>query len=150
MTLYMVLFFSLLLYIAIIDYRSMTIPNKLIHVLGFLAAIAPIIQQNITMMDRIIGFFIISLPMLLFCIVFHNAFGGGDIKLMAVSGYILGYQDIVIAMVIGCILASVYCMYLIILKKASKGSYMCLGPFLSMGIMIGMLFGDKILIWYMC
>lgn len=150
MTLYMIIFFSFLICVAIIDYRSMTIPNELILILGGFAFITPFLQQNISLMNRIIGFFVISLPMLLLCMVIHGAFGGGDIKLMAICGFILGYQNIVLAMILGCILASIYGVYLMFFKQVERRAHMCLGPFLSIGIMISMLFGNKIIIWYMC
>lgn len=44
------------------------------------------------LIDRLIGALIVSVPMLLLALAIPGAFGGGDIKLMAVSEHFLG-QD---------------------------------------------------------
>ena len=43
-------------------------------------------------MTRAIGFFIVSLPMYLLTLLIPDCFGGGDIKLIAVAGFLLGWK----------------------------------------------------------
>ena len=44
---------------------------------------------------------LVSVPMLLLTLAVPGAFGGGDIKLMAASGFFLGMDAIVCAMMFG-------------------------------------------------
>lgn len=61
------------------------------HIFILILAIANIwLVPEHGLIDRLIGALIISVPMLLLALAIPGAFGGGDIKLMAVSGAFLG------------------------------------------------------------
>ena len=60
------------------------------------------------LIDRLIGALIISVPMLLLALAIPGAFGGGDIKLMAVSGAFLGTGSVVCAMFFGLLTGGAY------------------------------------------
>ncbi len=72
--------------------------------------------------------------------------GGGDVKLMAASGLLLGWSKIVLAFVIGCILALV--IHSVRRKVSREGTVLAMGPYFSMGIFIAAIFGEKILQLY--
>lgn len=140
MTVCFFLLFSVLLCVTMIDWDTRTIPNELIIFLALLAVPITILQVDISLLNRVIGFFVISFPMFLLCLVVDSAFGGGDIKLMAVCGFILGYHKIIFAMFLGCVLGGIYGVYLLSFKKVGKRSQMCFGPFLSIAIMVSAIF----------
>ena len=73
--------------------------------------------------------------------------GGGDIKLMAVSGLLLGWKQILLAFVLGCIIGSV--IHMIRMKMSGQGHMLAFGPYLSVGIMIAALAGDQMIAWYL-
>ena len=73
--------------------------------------------------------------------------GGGDIKLMAAAGLFLGWENCILAMVIGCIVGSV--IHLMRMKISKKESVLAFGPYLSIGIFIAMLYGDMIIKCYL-
>ena len=110
-----------------------------------------IIDQN-NLLEHLIGFCVISGFMLIILLVGRvikgvDAFGGGDIKLMAVAGLFLGYKNCILAFFIGCILGSV--IHLILMRVCKKEHMLAFGPYLSMGIFIAMLYGDTIVNWYL-
>lgn len=72
--------------------------------------------------------------------------GGGDIKLMAATGLLLGWQKILFVMVIGAILGII--IHSVAMALLKKKSMLAFGPYLSMGVYIMMIYGDVIVNWY--
>jgi leader peptidase (prepilin peptidase)/N-methyltransferase len=66
--------------------------------------------------------------------------GGGDIKLMAAAGSIIGASKIVMAIFCGFLLGAVAGLVLILFKKADRKDYIPFGPFLAAGIYISLFF----------
>ena len=76
-----------------------------------------------------------------------RAIGGGDIKLMVACGLILGWQLIILAFFLGCIIGSVT--HLIRIRVSGAGHMLAMGPYLSAGIFIAALWGNSWIHWYM-
>ena len=123
-------------------------------VLGFyLAWVAVLAVLNLLLSPArwagaLIGMVCISVPMLLLCLAIPGAFGGGDIKLMAAAGLFLGWQHTLLAMFFGILGGGFYGMYLLAARKADKKDHFAFGPFLCVGIVLALLFGDPVLAWY--
>ena len=76
-----------------------------------------------------------------------SAIGGGDVKLMAACGLILGWKLIILAFVLGCIIGSV--VHVIRIKVSGSGRMLAMGPYLSAGIFIAALWGNAWISWYL-
>lgn len=76
----------------------------------------------------------ISIPLLLLAYMKPGSIGGGDIKLMAAGGFLLGIVEIWNAFVIGVFVAAAVSMILLFTGKANKKTEIPLGPFLVLGI----------------
>ena len=141
------LFTSALLVLTVIDWRTYEIPisiNIFILVLGCLKVV---LDFN-NFLDYLIGFFIVSgFLVVLYMITKGRAIGGGDIKLMAVAGLLLGWQLIVLAFLIGCVLGSI--LHLIRMKVSGAERMLAMGPYLSAGLFIAMLWGNSFINWYL-
>ena len=96
----------------------------------------------------LIGRVCISVRMRLLCLAIPGAFGGGDIKVMAAAGLFLGWQHTLLAMFFGILGGGFYGMYLLAARKADKKDHFAFGPFLCVGIVLALLFGDPVLAWY--
>ncbi len=137
---------SALLVLSVVDLKIMEIPlcvNVFISVIGVLHAVLD--WHNA--IHYVIGFFAAS-SFLLVCLILTRGrgIGGGDIKLMAVAGLFLGWQNIMLALVFGCIIGSIIqCIIIAITKNKTK---FAMGPYLSVGIFVAMLWGAKFLDWY--
>ena len=140
---------ALLLAISLIDAATMEIPNGLVIALIPLAIAAIWARPDVTLLQRGIGFAAVSLPMLLLALLITDAFGGGDIKLMAVCGFLLGWQNTLLAFLIGLIGGGGYGIALIISGKRGKHKHMAFGPYLSFGVAAAMLYGDEIISVYL-
>lgn len=139
--------FSILLTLSMIDFDIQEIPNRFQFIILGLGIISLFIEGFPNLLwDRIIAMLIISVPMAILTILI-NGFGGGDIKLMFVAGFLIGTKSIVLTMLIGAILASIYgIIYLIVKKEKKQIPY---GPFLSIGMVISIFFANDIVNWYL-
>ena len=125
---------TLLLIIAQIDQQTMEIPNGLVIACIVPAAMAVFAFPDVTLTERLIGFFSVSLPLFAITLAVPGAFGGGDIKLMAAGGLFLGWEKILSAVVLAVFSAGIYCCYLLFVKKAGRKAVFPLGPFLCFGM----------------
>ena len=137
---------SALLALSVIDWRIYEIPvafNIFIGILGIIRLLTDIGHWHL----YVIGFFAVSgFLYLLYIITSGRGIGGGDIKLMAVAGLLVGWKLIILSLVIGCLLGSV--IHLILMKVKEKDRVLAFGPYLSMGIYISMLYGEQLITWY--
>ncbi|MDO9492797.1 A24 family peptidase [Acetobacterium sp.] len=137
---------AILICITMIDFDTMIIPNGLVLALMAPALLSFFFFPQVGILSRVIGIFVISLPMLILVLFIPDAFGGGDIKLMAVAGFMLGWGNTLLATFIGLLLGGVVAVRLLAKKTADK--HMAFGPYLCIGIMTALLFGDIIIQWY--
>lgn len=140
------LLFSALLVVFMIDLRYKIIPNGLVLFILVLGVMQTFLTGNY--LRHIIGFFIVSGILILLSLIVKNGMGMGDIKLMAAAGLLLGWDKILLALMIGAILGSVIGISLIALKIIKPKEAIPFGPFLATGIMTAMLFGEQIIHWY--
>jgi len=87
--------------------------------------------------------------MLLLTLVIPGAFGGGDIKLIAVCGFLLGWQQTLLAFFIALLLGGSYAIYLMLSGKRKRGEHMVFGPAICVGIAVSIYFGRIILDFYL-
>ena len=134
--------------IALIDIDTMTIPNNLLIALSIPAVLIYWFFPEISLLARIIGFFAVSLPMFLLNFIKADAMGGGDIKLMAVSGFMLGWQNILLAMFIALLASGLAIVYLLAAKQKTTQSHIAFGPYLCLGIITALVYGKPIIELY--
>ena len=140
---------SVLLAVAFIDFDTMIIPNGLVLALLLPAVAAAFCIDRPTLLSRVIGFLAVSLPMFLLTIAIPDSFGGGDVKLMAVCGFLLGWQNTLLAGFIALLLGGGYGVILLIRSRDNRKSHFAFGPYLCVGVFISMLYGDSIVNWYL-
>ena len=140
------LMFSALVTLSVIDFRTYEIPfgiNLFILALGLIR----VAMDYKNFLNYLIGFISVSgFLYLLYLLTKGRGIGGGDIKLMAVSGLMLGWKCNILALAFGCIIGSV--IHLIRMKVSKEDHVLALGPYLSIGIMIAALWGESLLKWY--
>ena len=138
----------LLALISLIDADKMVIPNSLSIALLACGILAIFVMPEITITSRFIGLACVSLPLLLISLLFPGSFGGGDVKLMAAAGFLLGWQNTLIAACIGLIIGGIYGVYLMAFGKKSTKEHFAFGPALCVGIALALFFGPQIGGWY--
>ncbi len=164
------LFISLLIPIAWIDARWYIIPNAIILVglitgTGVTLLIALIRHNPDYLIDHLIGTVAGGAFMALIAgagsFVFRKqvasnpdgigAMGGGDIKLMILIGLFLGaWPHLLIVIMISAITGSLVGLCLIALgKRSGGGGRIPYGPFLVIGAVLDMFWGEQIWSWYL-
>ena len=102
-----------------------------------LACMEMLFRVGVSVQERCLGAVGIAVPMLVLTVLLKGGFGGGDIKLMAVSGFLNGVKIITYAGMLGIILSGIYVSMMLAAGKMGRKDSFALGPFLVMGI-IGM------------
>lgn len=127
---------AVLVMITVIDAYTQTIPPVLNIILGALGLVSILTMPGISVAERVIGFFCISVPMFLIVLLVPGGFGGGDIKMMAASGILLGWKGNLAAFFIGLIIGGVYGAFLLISGKKGRKEHFAFGLCLSIGIFV--------------
>lgn len=140
----LLVFFGILIVVSCQDIRKMEIKDGCHIAIAMLAVAAILIGPDTDILSRLTGALCISVPMLASSLLIPGSFGGGDIKLMAASGLLLGWKAAVVSAVLALFAAGGYALFLIVKEKADKGQRFPLGPFLSMGLAVSALFGERL------
>lgn len=137
---------SVLLVVSAVDFYTFEIPleyNLLIGAIGLIRLDADFEHWS----DYVIGFFSVSVFLqILFIVSKGRIIGGGDVKLMAVCGLLVGWRFIWIAFFAGCVLGFV--IHSIRMKVCGADKALAMGPYLSAGVLIAVLWGKHFLEWY--
>ena len=138
---------SVLIVISVIDWRTFEIPVGCNIVLGITGLVHLFLDLS-HWQSYVIGFFSVSV---VFLIIYYatggRGIGGGDIKLMAAAGLLLGWQGSLLTLMIGSIAGSV--IHLTLMKLKNKDRVLAFGPYLSFGILVTILYGEPIINWYL-
>jgi len=141
------LLFSALLALSVIDFRTYEIPvgfNYFILILGLVRVVTDYVNWS----NYVIGFLAVSTFLFIIIVASKGrAMGGGDMKLMATCGLLIGWKLIVLAFLLGCILGSV--IHIIRMRVSGEDHVLAMGPYLSMGVALAVLFGNQWINWYL-
>lgn len=138
---------SALIVLSLIDWRTYEIPISVNVFLGILGIAAVVVQPEAWMTHLVGALCVSGILLVIYLVSGGRAIGGGDIKLMAACGLILGWQLIILAFFLGCIIGSV--IHLIRIRVSGAGHMLAMGPYLSAGIFIAALWGNSWIHWYM-
>lgn len=138
---------SILIIITMIDIDTMEIYDRF-QIILFVLAILFIPNSGLPLGDHLIGFFIISVPFFIIALI-TNGMGGGDIKLIAIGGLLLGWRATLVAFFIASVTGGIVAILLVLLKQQDRKSLIAFGPYLCLGMYIAFLYGNSIFNWYL-
>lgn len=156
-TVYYLVLVSLLIIITFIDFDHYIIPDGLLIIGSVFAIIFNLIFNVITIKESLLGALICGggVLVLIYIIEFiikKEVMGGGDIKLFAMIGLFLGVKNSLLSALISVYVGASFGIMSIIYSKINKKEFNSMipyGPFISIATFIVMLYGDKIINWYM-
>ena len=141
------LLFSALLTLSVIDFRTYEIPagiNIFILALGLIMTVL----HYTDWLNHVIGFLAVSIPLYILIVVTDGrAMGGGDMKLMAAAGLLIGWKLIILAFALGCIVGAP--IHVLRMRLSGEDRVLAMGPYLSVGIAIAVLWGDRLIEMYL-
>lgn len=152
--LYYGMLFCILVVVSVIDMKTCIIPNRYIIIGSIWGITFNVLGRGIDIGEGIFGAIagglsILSLSLLSLLLFQKPGMGGGDIKLMAMAGLFLGWRLILLAILIAIYIAGASFLVMMARKEIGADDYMPFGPYLALGIIISLLFGDYIIKWYM-
>ena len=139
---------SAFLVISIVDERIREIPNSCNLFIGIIGLVVCIIDRD-DFLNHIIGFVAVSAILFVLFQVSNGALiGGGDVKLMASSGLLLGWLPVTISFFLACIIGSVC--HIIRMNVTKKHDHqLAMGPYLCIALWICALWGNELVRWYL-
>lgn len=85
----------------------------------------------------------------LVAVLSRGGMGGGDIKLMAMVGGLMGWKSVLLTTFAGSLSGSIIGIFLMLFKGKGRKTKIPFGPFLAFGTLVTLFFGQEILLWYL-
>jgi leader peptidase (prepilin peptidase)/N-methyltransferase len=148
---------SCLIVITFIDLDFQIIPDRITLTgipLGLLAGSLllpdPFMRaDSLGFSSSVIGFLVGGGFFYLVAVLSRGGMGGGDIKLMAMIGGLMGWKAIILTTFIGSLSGSVIGIFLMVFKGKGRKTKVPFGPFLALGVLVTLFFAQEIIIWYL-
>lgn len=137
-------FVTALIILFVTDIKKMLIPDRIVLPSIIIALIARPLPANILTALGIAGFFYA-----LILITKGKGMGGGDVKLGGFIGLGLGFPNGIVAIFLAFLLGAAFSIVALILRKKRLGQPIPFGPFLVLGSLIALFWGNSILNWYL-
>ena len=99
--------------------------------------------------DSLVGFILGGGLFYLLAVISNGGMGGGDIKYIAATGALLGWQKVLLVIFIGAFLGSIVGIFQIGLQKKSRKSLIPFGPFLAAGTLTTFFYGNPLIRLYL-
>lgn len=141
------LFASALLVLSVIDFRTYEIPFGINVFIALLGGVRLVTDRENWLLYVLGAVLVSGIFYIVFLVTGGRGMGGGDIKLMAAAGLLLGAPKVFLAMLIGCMVAVV--VHPIRMKLSGEDHRLAFGPYLAMGLFLSAVAGDPVIGWYL-
>ena len=144
---YSVLYSSLLV-ITFIDLSHQIVPDVITlpgMVIGILVSSTLL---SIGLVNSIIGLLLGGLLFYLAAVLSRGGMGGGDIKLIAMIGAFVGWKAVLLTIFVSAFAGSILGVGLMIFMGKTRKYPVPFGPFLALGAMVSIVWGNEIIFWY--
>ncbi len=147
---------SCLIVTAWIDFEHQIIPDSMwisIFIGGVFIVVDAAINGRFTkefIISKVIGLFAVSGLFFLIGVISKGAWmGGGDVKLMAAAGFVLGWKAVIVSLFLGAFAGVLFSIIRKLVAKKKMGGVIPFGPFLAIGIAVSLFVGENILNLYL-
>ncbi|MBM7578833.1 prepilin peptidase [Jeotgalibacillus terrae] len=143
------IFVSLLITVTVSDIEYMIIPDRILLFFGAILIPLRIFVPLNPWWDAILGAAAGFVLLLLIAIVSRGGMGGGDIKLYAVIGLVLGVKLTLLSFFIATFIGTAAGLIAIYVKKKSRKEPIPFGPSIAAGALIAYFWGDQLINAYL-
>lgn len=139
-----------LLVITFIDLEHQIIPDA-ISLPGILYGLifSFLSMTSVTFMNSLAGALIGGGIFMLIIILSRGGMGGGDVKMIAMIGSFVGWQKMLLTIFTSALLGSIVGIFLVILGKKGRKSKIPYGPFIALGGVISLFWGEELIEYYL-
>ncbi len=147
-------FISALIVVTVIDLYHQIIPD-VISIPGIgVGLLASLLIPEITFWNSLIGILLGGGSLFLIATLYQWLFkregmGGGDVKLLAMIGAFLGWKAVVLTILLSSLIGSITGIVIMVLKGKDFKYAIPFGPFLSLGAVISLFYGESLIRWYL-
>ncbi len=142
------LFATAFLALTFTDLERRLIPNRVVYPCLLLAAALSWAWPDRSVAQIFAGGLVgLAITLLLF-VVGRGAFGFGDVKMAALMGLVVGLPNVLAGIFISAFAAGAVVAPLLLLRILHRRDYIPYGPFLALGAVVALLWGDPIWHWY--
>ena len=137
-----------LLVVSFIDLAYMIIPDA-VTLPGLAVGVAiGLLPSSIGFANAVAGACLGGGIFLLIALIYPAGMGGGDVKLIAMIGAFVGWQAVLVTIILSAFCGAVCGLTLILLGLKGRRDPIPFGPFLAVGGIAAMLWGEALLAWY--
>ncbi len=145
---------SVLICIFCIDLEHMLIYNRFVIILALAGVAAMFCDSYTKPSDHLIG---AAVGGGVFALVYYGAIaalkkeglGFADVKLAAAAGLLLGWQKLLLTVLLSSVIGSIVLICLNRLRASARDTEYPFGPFLAGAMAVALLYGPQILNWYL-
>lgn len=131
------------------DFLFKEIPDVISLPAIFVAVLYAVLNHTMTTQSLLLG---MAIPMAFFGLMYFGSkgrwLGGGDIRIGALMGALLGYPMILTGLFFGYLFGSIYSLVGLALKIFDRKAQIPFAPFLLLGAYVAMFWGQKVMDWY--
>jgi leader peptidase (prepilin peptidase)/N-methyltransferase len=151
---FLLVFLCGLIVISFIDLDHQIIPNAITLPGIPLGLLAGLLLGDPPLLDRVMGTLVGAgfLYLVLFyggAIYGQEAMGEGDLNLIALIGAFLGWKAVALTILLGCLFGSALGLALIATRRLGRRQHIPFGPFLSLGAVVALFWGERLIAWYL-
>jgi leader peptidase (prepilin peptidase)/N-methyltransferase len=147
------IFSAALLAVTFIDLEHKIIPDSISLPGIIFGLLASLFLPDLTFLDSLIGTVAGGGSLLLvaggyYLFTKNEGMGLGDVKLLAMMGAFLGWKSILFIIMVGSLSGALVGITVMLLKNKDRKYAIPFGPFLSLGALSYLLYGQEIIYWY--
>src|SRR4030043_1264470 len=146
-------FVAALIVITVIDLYHQIIPDVISLPGIVIGLLGSLVIPQITFWSSLIGVLLGGGSLFLVATVYQWLFkmegmGGGDVKLLAMIGAFLGWKAVILTILFSSFIGSIVGIVIMLLKGKDFKYAIPFGPFLSLGAVISLFYGETLISWY--
>ena len=155
-TLYLIYlaFFASLTLVSFIDLPHRIIPDVISLPGIVIGLVISLLHPQLSIKDSLIGVLLGGGSLYVVASIYHvitkrDGLGGGDVKLLAMIGAFIGWKGVLFTILCSSFIGTVVGVMLMLISAADSKYAVPFGPFLSLGAVIYVLWGEALIAWYL-
>jgi prepilin signal peptidase PulO-like enzyme (type II secretory pathway) len=141
-------FATVFLALTFTDLQRRLIPNRVVYPSILLAAALSWVWEEISVAQVFAGGAVALALTAVIYILGRGSFGFGDVKMSLLMGLVVGFPSVIVGVLMGTFAAGAFVLPLLLLRVLGRRDYIAYGPFVAIGAVIALFWGDSIWDWY--
>lgn len=141
-------FSAIFLALLFTDLERRLLPNRIVYPATLLAMAVSWAWPDRNVAQAFAGGGLAFAIMLLMYVISLGRFGFGDVKMATLMGLAAGFPAMTVGLFFTAISAGLVALVLMLTGIVRRGEYMPYGPFIALGAIVSLLWGDAIIDWY--